>query len=203
MRMSEQAIKRALDVFRENGGVMSTKDILQSGIHRRTLYAMRDTGLLETISRGRYRLAGLPPLSNPDLTTVALRVPRGVICLLSALSFHELTTQVPHEVYIALSRGSEEPRIDFPPIRVFKFSELAFTEGVKTYEVDGVPVQVYSPAKTVADCFKFRNKIGMDVAIEALKLYRKEPGFNVEELMHFARVCRVENVMRPYVEALL
>ena len=201
--MSEQAIKRAQEVFREHGGVMSTKDILQSGIHRRTLYTMRDAGLLERISRGRYRLAGLPPLSNPDLTTVALRVPRGVICLLSALSFHELTTQVPHEVYVALSRGSEEPRIDSPPVRVFKFSELAFTEGIETHEVDGVPVQVYSPAKTVADCFKFRNKIGMDVAIEALKLYRKEPGFNVEGLMHFARVCRVENIMRPYVEALL
>lgn len=144
-----------------------------------------------------------PALSNPDLTTVALRVPRGVICLLSALSFHELTTQVPHEVYVALSRGSEEPRIDSPPVRVFKFSELAFTEGIETHEVDGVPVQVYSPAKTVADCFKFRNKLGMDVAIEALKLYRKEPGFNVEGLMHFACVCRVENVMRPYVETLL
>ena len=201
--MSEQAIKRALEIFREHGGVMATKEAIQSGIHQRTLYAMRDAGILETISRGRYRLAELPPLSNPDLTTVALRVPKGVICLLSALSFHELTTQVPHEVYIALPRGSEEPRIDSPPIRIFKFSKRALMEGIKTYEVDGIQVKVYSPAKTVADCFKFRNKIGMDVVLEALRLYRKTSIFNIGELMNFARICRVENVMRPYVEALL
>lgn len=201
--MSEQAIKRAQETFREHGGVMATKEAIESGIHRRTLYAMRDTGILETISRGRYRLAELPPLSNPDLTTVALRVPRGVICLLSALSFHELTTQVPHEVYIALPRGSEEPRIDSPPVRIFKFSERAFAEGIKTHEVDGIPVKAYSPAKTVADCFKFRNKLGMDVAMEALRLYRKTSSFDIGELMHFAKICRVENVIRPYVEALL
>ena len=105
--MSEAAVQMAKRIFREHGGIMATKEAIEAGIHRRTLYAMRDEGLLERVSRGRYRLAELPPLSNPDLATVALRVPKGVICLLSALAFHELTTQIPHEVYIALARGSD------------------------------------------------------------------------------------------------
>ncbi len=164
---------------------------------------MRDEGVLEMVSRGRYRLAELPPLYNLDLATIALRVPKGVICLVSALDFHQLTTEIPHEVHVALERGSEEPRIEWPPIRVFKFSGRAFSEGIDVHELDGIPVHMYCPAKTIADCFKFRNKIGLDVAIEALKSYQKTSNFSVRELMHFARVCRVENVMRPYVEALL
>jgi|SRR5450756_406800 len=201
--MSEAAVQMAKRIFREHGGIMATKEAIEAGIHRRTLYAMRDEGLLERVSRGRYRLAELPPLSNPDLATVALRVPKGVICLLSALAFHELTTQIPHEVYIALARGSEEPRIEIPPVRVFKFSGRAFTEGVEDHEVDGIKMRIYGPAKTISDCFKFRNKLGMDVALEALKLYQKTTRFDVNELMYFARVCRVENVIRPYVEAIL
>jgi predicted transcriptional regulator of viral defense system len=201
--MSEAAEQRAKRIFREHGGIMATKEALEAGIHRRTLYAMRDEGLLERVSRGRYRLAELPPLSNPDLATVALRAPKGVICLLSALAFHELTTQIPHEIYIALARGSEEPRIDNPPVRIFKFSGKAFTEGVEDHEVDGINMRIYGPAKTIADCFKFRNKLGMDVALESLKLFQKTTRFDVNELMHFARVCRVENLIMPYVEAML
>lgn len=201
--MSEQSFQKAKNIFREHGGVLSTKKALESGIHPRTLYAMRDEGVLEMVSRGRYRLAELPPLYNLDLATIALRVPKGVICLVSALDFHQLTTEIPHEVHVALERGSEEPRIEWPPIRVFKFSGRAFSEGIDVHELDGIPVHMYCPAKTIADCFKFRNKIGLDVAIEALKSYQKTSNFSVRELMHFARVCRVENVMRPYVEALL
>jgi predicted transcriptional regulator of viral defense system len=201
--MSEQSFQIAKNVFREHGGVLSTKKAMESGIHPRTLYAMRDEGVLETVSRGRYRLAELPPIYNLDLATVALRVPKGVICLVSALDFHQLTTEIPHKVHMALERGSEEPRIEWPPIRIFKFSGHAFSEGIDVHELDGIPVRIYCPAKTIADCFKFRNKIGLDVAIEALKSYQKTSNFSVRELMHFARVCRVENVMRPYVEALL
>jgi len=201
--MSEQASQKAEHIFREQGGVLSTKQAMDFGIHPRTLYTMRDEGILETISRGRYRLAELPPLSNLDLATIALRVPNGVICLVSALDFHALTTEIPHEVHLAIERGSEEPRVEWPPVRIFKFSGPAFTEGVEDQELDDIRVSIYCPAKTIADCFKFRNKIGMDVTIEALKSYNKSSNFNVEELMHFARVCRVENVMKPYVEALL
>jgi len=201
--MSEQALSRALKIFEEHGGVMTTKDAVESGVHYRTLYEMRDQGFLERVSRGRYRLAELPPLSNPDLAVVSLRIPRAVICLISALAFHELTTEVPHQVYIALPRGSEEPRLDHPPIRVFKFSGPAFSEGIEDHEIDGIGLRVYGSAKTIADCFKFRNKIGMDVVIEALRLHRRTPGFDVNELMHFGRICRVESVMRPYIEAIL
>lgn len=191
-------------IFRERGGVLRTSEALRVGIHRRTLYAMRDAGVLEKLSHGLYRLSDLPPLGNPDLVSVGMRVPDGVICLISALAFHEITTQVPHEVYIAVDRASGPPRrVDYPPVRVFRFTGKTFTEGIETPTVDGVPVRVYNPEKTVADCFKYRNKIGLDTAMEALKLYRERRRVKVDDLLRYARVCRVEKVMRPYLEAVL
>lgn len=178
-------------------------EALQAGIYRKMLYAMRDAGIIEKLDRGLYRLSNQPPLGNPDLVSVAKKVPNGVMCLISALSFHEITTQIPHEVYIALSRGAETPRLKHPPVRVFRFKGDAFTEGIETPEVDGIQVRIYSPEKTVADCFKYRNKIGLDTAVEALKLYLKGNRVKVDELMLFARICRVEKVIRPYLEALL
>ena len=201
--MSEPAINRAIEIFKHCGGVMATKEVIDAGVQYRTLYEMRDQGLLERVSRGRYRLATLPPLSNPDLAVVGLRVPRGVICLISALAFHNLTTQVPHYIYVALPRNSEKPRLDHPPVHIFSFSGRAFSEGIETHQIDSINVRVYSPAKTVADCFRFRNQIGPDVALEGLKLYHRTSDFNVDELMKFARICRVEKIMRPYVEAIL
>lgn len=164
---------------------------------------MRDAGVLERLSRGLYRIAELPPLGNPDLVAVALKVPTGVICLISALAFHELTTQIPHEVYMALPRGAESPRLDHPPVRVFWFTGEAFTEGVDTHKVDGVPVRIYGVEKTLADCFKYRNKIGLDIAVEALKRYVSSRRVKVDTLMAHARICRVEKVIRPYLQALL
>src|SRR5438094_10152120 len=130
---------QATAAFREHGGMLRMAQALRAGIHRRTLYALRDAGVIEQISRGLYRLVDTPPLGNPDLVTVALKVPRGVICLLSALSFHELTTQIPHVVYVAIARDAEPPRLDYPPVRSFRFSGRAFSEGVETHELDGVP----------------------------------------------------------------
>jgi predicted transcriptional regulator of viral defense system len=195
--------KKAKEIFHDRGGALKTGEALSAGIHPRTLYEMQRRGILEKLSRGLYRLTDLPPLGNPDLVSVALRVPSGVICLISALAYHEITTQIPHEIYLALGRGAEPPRLEHPPVRVFWFSGEAFTEGIETHHVDAVPVRIYSPGKTIADCFKYRNKIGLDTAIEAVKLYHERKRFKVDDLMHFARVCRVENVMRPYVEALL
>ncbi len=201
--MSERAMNRVIEIFKQHGGVMATKEVIKAGVQYRTLYEMRDQGLLERVSRGRYRLGTLPPLSNPDLAVVGLRVPRGVICLISALAFYELTTQVPHHVYVALPRNSEKPRLDHPPVHFFSFSGQAFSEGIETHQIDGINVHVYSPAKTVADCFRFRNQIGLDVALEALKLYYRTSDFDVGDLMKFAGICRVEKIMRPYVEAIL
>jgi predicted transcriptional regulator of viral defense system len=189
--------------FSQSGGLLRTGAALRAGIHPRTLYDMRDEGVVEELSRGLYRLADLPALSNPDLVTVALKIPAGVVCLISALAYHEITTQIPHEVHVALPRGTEPPRLKHPPLRVFWFTGRSFTEGIETHKVDGIRLRVYSPEKTLADCFKYRNKIGLDTVLEALRLYRSRKRPNVDELMKFARVCRVEKVMRPYLEALL
>ena len=194
---------QARRLFRRQGGILRTRDALRLGVRPRTLYRMRRTGDLEELGRGLYRVSGLPKLSNPDLVTIALKVPRGVICLVSALAFHEITTQVPHQVYVSLPRGTEPPRVPFPPTRIFWFTGPAFTQGVEVHKIDGIPIRVYSPEKTIADCFKYRNKIGLDVALEALKLYLQRRNINTEELLRRAAVCRVKRVMRPYLEALL
>ena len=164
---------------------------------------MRDSGTLEEVSRGVYRLADSPPLGNPDLVTVAARVPNGVICLISALAFHELTPQIPHEVHVALPRGAKEPRLDYPPMKIYRFSGKAFTEGVEIHELDGVSVRIYNPEKTLADCFKFRNQLGLDTVLEAVRFYRERGGIKVDDLMRYAEICRVRKTIRPYLEAIL
>ena len=194
---------RAIAIFKKHGGILRTTQVLRMGIHPSTLYDMRDAGSLEMVSRGVYRLTDAGPLGNPDLVTVATRIPNGVICLISALAFHEITTQVPHEIYVALQRGAEKPRLNHPPIKIYRFSGQAFTDGVERHELDGVSVHIYNMEKTLADCFKFRNKIGLDTAVEAVRFYRERKSVNVDALMHFAKICRVEKVMRPYLEAIL
>jgi len=194
---------RAAAVFREHGGVLCTSQALLAGIHPATLYVMRDSGELEVVSRGVYRLAGGPPLGNPDLVTVAARVRSGVICLISALAFHELTTQIPHEVQVALPRGAEEPRLAHPPIRTYRFTGAAYTEGAESHELDGVSVRIYSPEKTLADCFKFRHRLGIDTVVEAVRFYRERRRVRVDDLMRYAAICRVTRIIRPYLEALL
>jgi len=194
---------RAVGIFKKHGGILRTAQALRAGIHPGTLYAMRDSGALEAISRGVYRLANSPPLGNPDLVTVATRVPGGVICLISALAFYELTTQIPHEVHVALPRGAEEPRLDHPPIKTYRFTGEAFTEGVEAHELDGVSVRIYSPEKTLADCFKFRNQVGLDTVMEAVRFYRERRSIKVDDLMRYAGICRVKKIIRPYLEAIL
>lgn len=190
-------------MFRRHGGMMRTQDALRAGIHPRTLYSLRDAGVLERLSRGVYRLAAATPLGSPDLVTIAIRAPESVICLISALAFHELTTQIPHEVYVAVARGAESPRLDYPPVRIFWFSGRAFTEGVETNRLDGVPVRIYSREKTLVDCFKYRNKIGLDTVLEAIRLYKQSRRTDVDALMRYADICRVAKTIRPYLEAML
>ena len=199
----DRNFEEARQVFRRSGGMLRTSDVLDQGVHPRTLYAMRDAGMLDRIDRGLYRLADLPPLADPDLVAVANKVPKGVICLISALSFHEITTQIPHAVWIAVTRGTEPPRLEFPPIQLHWFSGASFTAGIETHRIENTPVQVYSAEKTLADCFKYRNKIGKDTVLEALTLYRDHVKPKPRKLIEYAKVCRVEKVMRPYLEALL
>lgn len=200
---AESPLDAARGIFRRNRGMLPTRKALELGIHPRTLYQMRDEEAIEPLGRGLYRLAEMPALEHPDLVTVALKVPAGVVCLISSLSFHELTTEIPHEVHVALPRGAERPRATYPPMRVFWFGGAAHSEGIETHRLDGVAVRVYGAEKTLADIFKFRNRVGMDTVLEALRLYAERRRPKVDEILKFARVCRVERVMRPYLEAIL
>jgi len=193
--------ERPEKIFRKHGGQLRMSEAIEQGITRYMLYSLRDKGVIEQVSRGIYRLVDLPPISNPDLVTVSLRFPNAIICLVSALAYHNITTQIPHVVFVAVSRDSRMPSLDHPPIQVHRFSNEAYKSGVESHSIDGVPVKVYNPEKTLADCFKFRNKIGMDMVLEALKLYKTRKKFNLGELLRYARICRVEKVMRPYLEA--
>jgi len=188
-------------IFRKHGGQLRMSEAIAHGITRYMLYSLRDKGIIEQVSRGFYRLVELPPISNPDLVTVSLRFPNAVICLISALFYHNITTQIPHVVSVAVPRDSRMPSLDYPPVQAHRFSNDAYNSGIENHSLDGVPVKVYTPEKTLADCFKFRNKIGMDVVIEALKLYRSRQQFNLEKLLTYAEVCRVKNIMTPYLEA--
>lgn len=197
------AVERAAKIFRAHGGMVRMADALRAGIHRNTLRAMLEADKIERVTRGLYRLQDAPPLGSPDLVTVAEKVPSGVICLISALAYHEMTTQVPHEIYLAISRNSEPPRLDYPPLRVFRFSGESFSAGIKRERVDGVDVRIYDREKTLADCFKYRNKLGMDTVLEAIRFYKEQRKINVDALLRYAKICRVASVMRPYLEAIL
>lgn len=200
--MSSSA-EHARSVFEKRGGTLRTSEALAAGIHPRTLYSMRDRGELDQAGRGLFRLTDLPPLSEPDIVMVAKKVPQGVICLISALAVHQLTTQIPHEIHLALPRSARHPKLDGPPIQIFRFSSASFEAGVETHQIDGVAIRIYSAEKTLADVFKYRNKVGLDVAIEALRNYRDRRKPKFQRVLEFARVCRVEKVMRPYLEASL
>ena len=172
------------------------------GISGAYLNKLHSEGLLDRPSRGLYTLAGSEPTENRTLVEACKLVPNATVCLLSALRFYDLTTQSPFEVWIAIGEKDRRPKISYPPLRVVRFSGEARTFGVDSHTVEGVPVRVYSPAKTVADCFKYRNKIGNDVAIEALRDCLRERKATMDELWKAAKVCRMSKVMRPYMEAL-
>ncbi len=199
---SEAALRHAADVFMQHGGTMRTGEAASAGIHYATLYWMRDQGRLERLTRGVYRLAELPAPGKYDVVAVAERVPAAVLCLVSALDFHDIGNQIPHAVEIAVGPSDRHPKLDYPPLRVYRMSGEALTSGIEEHDVDGTRVRVYSIAKTVADCFKFRNKIGYDVAIEALQEVVHEHLASPAEIMEYAQVDRVARIVRPYLEAL-
>lgn len=186
----------------QHGGTMRTGEAVSAGIHHATLYWMRDQGRLERLTRGVYRLADLPAPAKYDVVVVAERVPSAVLCLVSALDFHDIGNQIPHAVEIAIGLNDRHPKLDYPPVRVYRMSGEALTSGIEEHDVDGTKVRVYSIAKTVADCFKFRNKIGYDVGIEALQEVVREARTTPGEIMEYARIDRVARVIRPYLEAL-
>lgn len=201
--MTKKTFINAEKIFRKNNGILRTSQAKKLGVDQPILVQMYEEGLLVKEARGLYRLADLPPLSNPDVVQVAMRVPETVICLISALNFHQLTTQIPYRVYIALPQKTKAPRINYPPLDIIYLSKKTYVAGIEEHILDGVSVRIYSREKTVADCFKFRKKIGLDIALEALKDYLRQPDRNIEEILDCARIDRVENIIRPYLQATL
>ncbi len=184
-------------------GIVRPRDVEALGIPREYLIRLWRKGQLERIKRGMYSLPDAQVSEHRSLMEVAKQAPNAVICLISALDFHELTTQIPHEVWIAIEKSSWKPSIDYPPLNVSYFSGQSFLYGIQERDINGVTMKIYSPAKTVADCFKFRNKIGQDVAIEALRETWRHSKASMDELWEAAKVCRVARVMRPYLEAIV
>lgn len=204
MVANDTGLAKARQVFTEHGGMLRASKAIRLGIHPRILYALRDVGEIEQVGRGLYRLSTAPPLSNPDLVLIAIRIPHVVVCLISALAHHGLTTQVPHAVDIALPSHAQVPKINGVPLRVYWYPESSFRAGVDLVTIDDIAVRIYSPEKTIADCFKYRNKVGLDVAVEALRTYRERTSkLNRAALTKFAQINRVQKIMRPYLEAIL
>ena len=192
---------RVLELVRSKG-MLRARDLDDAGMPRVILTRLTANQKLERVGRGLYRLPGTQASEHESLTTVAIKAPRAVFCLLTALQVHELTTQLPHQVWIAMPRGCHVPKISYPPLRMIQMAGGAYTAGVEEVECDGVKLRVYGVAKTIVDCFKHRNQIGLDVALEALRTARAQRKVSADELWRYAKLCRVANVMRPYLEAI-
>jgi predicted transcriptional regulator of viral defense system len=200
--MSQSLEMRVLDLAREKG-ILRPRDLDLRGLPADYLWRLYRKDKLEKVSRGLYAFPDTDIGEHHSLVEAALRVPHGVVCLLSALRFHELTTQSPFEVWMAIEVKARRPKEKIIPLRIVRFSGEAFTAGIETHSVEGTEVRIYNPAKTVADCFKYRNKIGLDVALEALRDCWRKKLATADELWHYAEVCRVARVMRPYMESLV
>ena len=200
--MKTRDLDTALRIFREKGGTLRTRDLIKLGVHTDALYALRDSGRVAELGRGLYRLAEIGEVEHPDFVEVAARAPDAALCLISALSYHGITTQIPSSVHLAVPRGSYH-RIKLSiPVTVYRFDPKTFQEGLETHRIGGMPLKVYGIARTVVDCFKFRNKIGLDVALEALRLARQRKRVQNRDLLRYARLLRVEKPMSPYLQAI-
>ena len=200
--MAKTDRNRLLGLARRRG-VITTRETASAGIHSQQLTRLVADGVLERVARGQYQLAERPVTEHHGLAVVARAVPRGVICLLSALGVHGIGTQLPAEVWVAIEGRARQPVLAHPPLRVVRFSGRAFTHGVEIRRLEGESIRVYGVAKTLADLFKYRNKVGLDVVLEALREAWRARKFTMEQLDRAARICRVEHVMRPYVEAVV
>jgi predicted transcriptional regulator of viral defense system len=199
--MSKTIETRMRPLLRKNA-VIRTRDLKRLGIPRTALQTPLAEGSISRIGRGVYSVAGHLTSEHHGMAQATARVPNGVICLISALVFHEITTQSPHEIWLAVDRKARQPLDGFPPLHVVRFGGEALFAGTMTQEIDGVQVRITTVAKTIADCFKYRNKIGISIAVEALREAWNQKKFAMDDLSEMARVCRVQNVIRPYLEAM-
>jgi predicted transcriptional regulator of viral defense system len=203
MKSNSNTIENAILEMARKNGVVRAREVREAGLHAEYLRKLCKTGQLIRAGRGLYSLADGDFTEHHSLAEACMRVPHGIICLLSALSYHQIGTQNPHQIWMAIDRAMRKPKVDYPPIRVFRFSGPSLREGIEEKKIEGVSVRVYNPAKTVADCFKYRNKVGIDVAIEALKECWRSRRCEIDELVHYARICRVRKIMQPYMEAIV
>jgi predicted transcriptional regulator of viral defense system len=200
--MKTRDLDTALQAFRDKGGTVRTRDLVALGVHTDALYALRERGRVVELGRGLYRLAEVGESEHPDLAIVAARAPNAAVCLISALSYHGITTQIPSSVHLAVPRGKYHGIKLSIPISVYRFDQKTFHEGLQIHRINGMPLKIYSPARTVVDCFKFRNKLGLDVALEALRLARQRKRVQNRELLRYARLLRVATLMSPYLQAI-
>lgn len=187
----------------ESQGILRTRDLAPHGIRREWLVQLVERGLLTRLDKGLYTLPDADFGENQTLAEAAVRVPQGVVCLLSAIRFHEIGMADPFEIWMAIDNKAHRPRISYPPLRIVRVSGEAFTAGIESHAIDGVTIRIYSAAKTVADCFKYRNKVGLDVALEALRECLRKRKSTVDQIWQYAKICRVTNVMQPYLEAIM
>jgi len=195
--------RKFIEFLKKRGGMVSYKEIINAGFNKAFLRNNLDSGQIQKVDRALYRLSDDFTLSTPDLVAVSIKVSKGVVCLLSALAFYEVTSEIPHHINIAIPRGAWANKINYPPVKFYHFASKAWKAGIEKFEIEGYQIKVYSLAKTIADCFKFRNKIGMNVAREALKIAITEKGVQPKEIMQYAEICRVGNIIKPILEAML
>lgn len=199
----EQNSKKMIDYFEKRGGIVRFSSLLKAGFHPDTLKALENEDKIEKVARGLYRLTHYTFGSHPDLVIASLQASKGIICLVSALSFYEATNEIPKYVDIAISTGSRANNIEYPPVRFYWFSPKTWEAGAEMHQAEGHKIKIYSLEKTVADCFKFRNKIGINVAREALKIAIKEKNIKPQDIMKYAKLCRVSKVVKPILETMV
>lgn len=199
---SQQIRNQAVEIFKNRGGMLRTSEAISAGIHPRILYELCNLGIISQIHRGLYALSNLSDMNEPDFITVMKKVPDGVICLISALYFHHLTVQIPKWIDVAVPRSYTPPRLDNPPVYFHWFSDTVFSSGIEYHNFNGIEVQIYSPEKTIVDCFRLRKKIGADIALEALITYLQQKKINLKQMRKLAKESRVTQIMEPYIEAL-
>ncbi len=192
-----------INFFKSHGSVVRFTDILKAGFHPDLLVSLEKEKKVEKIARGLYCLTHYPLGSHPDLVAATLQAPRGVICLLSALAFYEATNEIPKQVDLAIPQKTHANRIKYPPVRFYRFVPKAWKAGIEERKIGGYKIRMYNLAKTIVDCFKFRNKIGVNIAREALKVAVTEKNIKPKEIMKYAKICRVDSIIKPILEAMI
>jgi len=201
--MNKKDNKKIYKIFSTRNGFARTTDILAAGIHRRDIRRMREGGKIIRVKRGLYRLAEIPLVSNQSFIDLARAVPKGVICLISALSYHELTTFNPSIISMAICRGSREPKIEYPPVKFYHFSKKQFEAGINEIKIKAHKIRIYCPEKTICDCFRYRNKLGLDMAKEGLSEYLKRKDRNLQKLLEYAEICRIKPLLETWLNAMI